>query len=136
MRTLACGEIAREIEASLLSHPQVHACVVLAREDVPGDKRLVAYYTVAAHAADAAEAQLDAGQLRAHLAQRLPEYMVPSVFVALDAMPLNANGKVDRGRLPAPDATTGQVRVAHFSADTPAVDVLTPRLRASSHLPC
>ncbi|MFL6284238.1 MAG: AMP-binding enzyme, partial [Pyrinomonadaceae bacterium] len=89
-----------EIEAALSSHEAVRDCVVLAREDEPGDKRLVAYVVTAT-----VGPVLSAAELRAHLKERLPEYMVPSAFVMLEALPLSANGKVDRKALPAPDSS-------------------------------
>ena len=89
-----------EIEARLVEIPGVREAVVLAREDVPGDKRLVAYWT------QADEGQVpEAESLREHLKAELPGYMVPSAFVRLEAMPLTPNGKVDRKALPAPDAS-------------------------------
>jgi amino acid adenylation domain-containing protein len=87
-----------EIEAALCEHEAVRECVVLAREDEPGDKRLVAYVVAEVGAAPGAD------ELRAHLKDRLPDYMAPSAFVALDALPLNSNGKVDRRALPAPES--------------------------------
>ena len=88
-----------EIEARLAEHRGVREAVVLAREDAPGDKRLVAYYTCGrTRPAPGAET------LRAHLAASLPEYMVPAAYVALEALPLNASGKLDRSALPAPGA--------------------------------
>jgi amino acid adenylation domain-containing protein len=88
-----------EIEAVLSQHPALREVIVLAREDTPGDKRLV-MYVVPAH--DSAPM---IGQLRAFLKQRLPEYMVPSAVVILPALPLTPNGKVDRRVLPAPDGS-------------------------------
>jgi acyl carrier protein len=88
-----------EIENHLLNHPLVSTAVVLAREDTPGDMRLVAY--VVAQQTPG----LSSNELRGFLKQKLPDFMMPSAFVRLDALPLTANGKVDRKALPAPDQT-------------------------------
>ena len=113
-----------EVESRLGQHPEVGSCVVVAREDAPGDKRLVAYYTVrdaavgeklgSSQAAVARQVTLigphasgalpHVEELREYLRQQLPEYMVPSAFVLLEQLPLTPNGKVDRQRLPAPGA--------------------------------
>nr|UXB95150.1 non ribosomal peptide synthetase [Pseudomonas syringae] len=95
-----------EIEARLAGHQTVREAVVLAREDAPGDVRLVAYYTP-----QVAQIEVDAASLRAHLQAQLPEYMVPAAYVRLDALPLTPNGKLDRQRLPVPDS---QAYVTHL----------------------
>ena len=87
-----------EIEAKLAACAGVREAVVLAREDSPGDKRLVAYFTAVAGAHVSTEG------LRSELRAQLPDYMVPSVFVMLDAFALTANGKLDRKALPMPDS--------------------------------
>ncbi|MFD6096653.1 amino acid adenylation domain-containing protein [Nocardiopsis flavescens] len=93
-----------EIEAHLGAHPSVGRGMVMVREDRPGDRRLVAY------AVPAADAVIDPAGLRAALGGVLPDYMVPSAVVAVDALPLNANGKVDRRALPAPESAQGTGR--------------------------
>ncbi len=97
-----------EIEARLAEHPAVAQAVVVVREDVAGDRRLVAYVTGAA-GTDLPASEL-VPVLRAHLANRLPVYMVPSAFVRLEALPLTPSGKVNRKALPAPD---GDAVLAH-----------------------
>ncbi|EHR62333.1 non-ribosomal peptide synthetase [Saccharomonospora cyanea] len=95
-----------EIEAHLKAHPAVRGAVVVAREDGRGEKRLVAY--VVADDQGAASAAV----LRAHLVERVPEYMVPSAVVLLDELPLNANGKIDQKALPEPTVATAGRTVA------------------------
>jgi amino acid adenylation domain-containing protein len=84
-----------EIEAALLRHPAVRKAAALAREDVPGEKRLVGYVETAQ--------KVDTSVLKNFLKQFLPEFMVPAAFVTLEQMPLLPNGKVDRKALPAPE---------------------------------
>ncbi|WP_029573734.1 condensation domain-containing protein, partial [Pseudomonas syringae] len=84
-----------EIEACLARHEALKEAVVIAREDVPGDKRLVAYFT--------ADAEVSLDVLREHLLNQLPDYMVPVAYVRLESLPLTPNGKLDRKALPAPD---------------------------------
>jgi len=92
-----------EIEAALRQHPAVIDCIVIAREDVSGNKRLIGYVVVGTAAAPSV------AELRSLLATSLPEYMVPHVFVMLDALPITPNGKVNRNALPVPDDLVEQV---------------------------
>jgi amino acid adenylation domain-containing protein len=94
-----------EIEARLAEHPGVREAAVIAREDTPGDKRLIAYYTGAGE-----EDAVGAEPLRSHLSASLPEYMVPAAYVRLEALPLTPNGKLDRKALPAPEADAFSTR--------------------------
>lgn len=87
-----------EIEGCLEQHPDIRQAIVLAREDVPGDKYLVGY--LIAHP----EQPLDLDDVRTFVTQKLPSYMVPAVFVELETFPLTPNGKVDRAGFPAPGA--------------------------------
>jgi len=90
-----------EVEARLAQCEGVKEAAVIAREDSPGDKRLVAY--VVGTESVAVDATSNVEQLRAHLKALLPDYMVPSAFVALQSFPLSPNGKLDRRALPAPE---------------------------------
>ncbi|HLL45429.1 MAG TPA: condensation domain-containing protein, partial [Longimicrobiaceae bacterium] len=104
-----------EVEAVLESHPAVRAAAVVLREDRPGDARLVGY-VVAREGGTVASAAL-----REHLKARLPEYMLPSALVVLDALPLTPSGKVDRRALPAPEVS----ETAGFTAPrTPTEETL------------
>jgi aspartate racemase len=106
-----------EVEATLCLHPSVNEAVVVAREDRPGDQRLVAYVVAAA-----AESVAATGVLRAFLQEKLPDYMIPSAFVSMDALPLTANRKVDRRALPAPEKV-GQELSENFIAPRNEVEL-------------
>ncbi|MFN7945817.1 MAG: amino acid adenylation domain-containing protein [Blastocatellia bacterium] len=87
-----------EIEAVIRKHPAIHDAAVVLREDRPGDKRLVAYVIAQPGGAP------DAGELRAHVRESLPDFMTPAAFVTLEKFPLQPGGKVNRKLLPTPDA--------------------------------
>ncbi len=95
-----------EAEAVLAACPGVARAVVIVREDVPGERRL-AGYLVPGGEGDGADASAVAARAREHAAARLPDYLVPSVFVVLDELPLTPGGKLDRAALPAPDQASG-----------------------------
>ncbi|MBI4241078.1 MAG: AMP-binding protein, partial [Candidatus Rokubacteria bacterium] len=101
-----------EIETTLGQHPDLREVLVVAREDVPGDKRLVAYVVARSKPAPSVS------QLRALLGERLPAYMVPSAFVFMDALPMTPNGKVDRRALPAPDLQRPELETAFVAPRT------------------
>ena len=101
-----------EIEAALLEHPAVRAGAVLARRDAPGAPRLVAYVVPEPGEAPGVE------ELRAFLRQRLPEHMIPSAFVFLDALPLTPNDKLDRQALPAPESLRAGLRATSLPPRT------------------
>ncbi|MFF9347891.1 amino acid adenylation domain-containing protein [Streptomyces sp. NPDC014734] len=103
-----------EIEAALLAHADVAACVVIAREDVPGGRALVAYCVPAAGRA------LGVGALREWCGRTLPGYMVPAAFVFLDRLPLTTSGKTDRAALPAPDGDRSGLETGFVAPRTPA----------------
>ncbi|MBV9108772.1 MAG: AMP-binding protein, partial [Gemmatimonadetes bacterium] len=104
-----------EVEAALQSHPSVRQAVVVVREDAPGDRRLVGYVV------PAPDAEVGDAALRAHLAGRLPGYMVPGAFVVMDAFPLTPSGKVARRALPAPAVTAS---AGDAAPRTPAEEIV------------
>jgi amino acid adenylation domain-containing protein len=108
-----------EVETVLGQHPGVRECVVIARgEEGSGGRGLVAYVV------SSGEVAPQAGELRAYLKERLPEYMVPLAFVELQALPLTPNGKVNRRALPAPDETNVSRERAYEGPRTPLEEVL------------
>ncbi|MEI8210972.1 MAG: amino acid adenylation domain-containing protein [Planctomycetota bacterium] len=109
------------MESVLNECPEVAQCVVILREDRPGNKRLVAYCV------PTSGTRLNASHLRNHLQNRLPDYMLPSVFVELKSLPLTSNGKLDRRALPAP--TDADLRVGdEFVAPETEIELALARI--------
>ena len=103
-----------EIEAALEAHPSIGEAIVTVREDQRGDRRLVAYLVPRQ---EPAVAEL-VPQLRAHLRELLPDYMLPSAYMMMERLPLTANGKVDRKALPAPDDARPELAQTYVAAQT------------------
>lgn len=102
-----------EIESVLSQHPAVRDCVVVARKEGTTSTRLIAYVT------RAQEAFVPTSELRSYLKERLPEYMLPAIIVALEELPLSANGKVDRSALPVPEAVRFEEAEQYIAPRTP-----------------
>jgi len=111
-----------EIEAVLNTHPQIQQSVVVAQEDIPGNKRLVAYVSTS-------DESLTINQLREFIKQKLPEYMVPNAFVTLNSLPLTPNGKIDKKALPAPDKEIA--RSAEYVAPRTAIELQLTQIWSS-----
>jgi len=107
-----------EIESALGRHAGVLEAIVLVREDERGDKRLVAYLVCEGENAPPVT------ELREHLRERLPEYMIPFAFVMLDAMPLTPNGKADRRALPAPQMSRPELEGAFVAPRSPVEEMV------------
>ncbi len=105
-----------EIEAVLAGHPAVREAAVIAREDTPGQKRLVAYVVPTG-------SSIPNGEVVAYLRKKLPDYMVPSSLVVMSGLPLTPNGKLDRKALPAPD-DAGSRQESYVAPRTPVEEVL------------
>jgi amino acid adenylation domain-containing protein len=117
-----------EIESVLSECPGVRQSAVTVREDVPGDKKLVAYLV--------AGEEVNIGEIRDRLKERLPDYMVPSAFVMLEAMPLTPNRKIDRQALPAPSASQGQDDANYVAPRNPTEEALAVIWSEVLGLPC
>jgi len=107
-----------ELETALAQHPNVAKAVVIVREDIPGDKRLVAYVAASKELASSAN------ELRHFLQEKLPEYMIPNAFVFLEALPLTPSGKVNRRILPAPEGNREELETAFIAPRTPVEEKL------------
>jgi amino acid adenylation domain-containing protein len=109
-----------EIEALLCQHPTIAQATAMIREDLPGDRRLVAYLV-----SKSSSAPPSTSELRQFLQQKLPDYFLPSAMVVLPALPLTPNGKIDRQALPAPDASNFQLQTSFVAPTTPTEISLT-----------
>ena len=107
-----------EIEATLQQHPALGTALVVVREDQSGSKRLVAYYTLATNVTPTIS------ELRAFLANQLPDYMIPAYFCKLDTLPLTPNGKVDRRALPVPELSRAELSQAYVAPRNEVEDKL------------
>jgi len=107
-----------EIESVLERHPAIHESVVLAWESGDEARHLVAYIVLATEVSPSNE------ELRDWLRMKLPEYMIPTIYVQLDAMPLNANGKLDRHALPAPDLSRPEIQSINNRPRTPLEETI------------
>ncbi len=109
-----------EIETALSTHPKVETVAVIDREDIPGDKRLVAYIVSKKDEIN----QVSAKGMRNYLADHLPDYMIPSAFVTLPALPITPNGKIDRHALPAPSGRGSELEENFVAPRTAIEEVL------------
>ncbi|NET71698.1 MAG: amino acid adenylation domain-containing protein, partial [Sphaerospermopsis sp. SIO1G2] len=107
-----------EIEATLAAHPDIWEAVVVVREDEPGNKRLVAYVVSNTGITPSS------AELRQFLGEQLPSYMIPSLFVSLQSLPLTSNGKIDRRALPAPDSARPELESVFIAPRTTEEQIL------------
>ncbi|MEK8021435.1 MAG: phosphopantetheine-binding protein, partial [Candidatus Parabeggiatoa sp.] len=101
-----------EIEVALSQHPTVQDVIVIVREDIPGDKRLIAYLVAKP------QQMLSTTTLRRFLQNQVPDYMIPSAFVRLEALPLTPNGKIDRKALPQPESESASLETSYLAPQT------------------
>lgn len=114
-----------EIETVLGQYPAIQQAITIAREDTPGEKRLVAYLV------SKSGAQINISELRRYLKDKLPEFMVPAAFVKLDTIPLTPNGKVDRRALPPPDTLRPELDKAYVAPRTQVEKYITQKWQAT-----
>lgn len=117
-----------EIVRTLNQHPAIQASVIIAREDQPGEKRLVAYIVTTPGA------EVTATSMQAHVRAQLPDYMVPAVFVRMAALPATLHGKVDRAALPVPDASNRLAETESAAPQTSLEAQLAALFATSLHL--